>query len=694
MKSRKYFILISLIVLATAFAIISCDNRSTETQSFHIANITAVPDTIYADNNVTYSTISVIVKDDDNFAVTGESVRFRTDIGNLIYEVLTDSSGVAQSTFWDDGVVGTAHIDAFAGDESASINVVIEEEPEIESLIIEATATLQVGKTTLVRATVANSIGNVPDGTLVVFETDKGYFQDSGGVDLGSLAQITTSNSIAKVYFNSSTETGNANITAKISDVEVTHVIQIKPGTATIIDLTADPEEIQVNSGEDATIYAQLKDSYNNPVLSGIGVDFTTSLGNITEFSITDSNGIAKANFYPGVEAGIAEIEAISDSASASTAVTVFSDGVYSIEYAFNGQVDINIQGTGGQESYEIVVNLYDANGNMIDDTETVWFKFMNGPAGANINNQIFLPSSDSLSVMSDDGQAIVSISSGQVSGPIALKAYVYDDNGNEISAVKSNIVIHAGPPDSIELAIGDIDSGVNMGGGVWQIQCAAIINDQWGNPVDHGTAVWFSLEDPDSIGHDPSWATIQAEAYVQNENVEGDSLEGVAFTLLNYEGEHTNDSLIVWVEVSGAVTYTDSTLVKVPIQFANIDIVATPVHVDWNQYTNNEDSLSTTIRVLITDGQNNPINNQLVHFTTTLGMPAPNVVGGDPYTGMTGNVNGEEGLLYKIVWFQKYECTPPDDPPPGQSLVTITAMILGGDVSADEEVTLYRYID
>lgn len=695
MKSRKYLILAGLMAVVVLIAILSCDNRTTEPQTVHITNMTAVPDTIYADNNVTYSTISVTVKDDDNFAVTGEPVRFRTNIGNLIYEVLTDSSGVAQSTFWDDGAVGIAQIDAFVGDESSSVIVVIEEEPDIESLTIEASETIQVARTTLIRASVTNSIGNVPDGTIVVFETDKGFFQSTAGADLGSITQITTTNSVAKVTFNSSTETGYNHIYARIADVVADHLILIKPGTATIIDLVATPGEIQVNSGENSIITAALKDNYNNPVLSGVGVNFTTTLGNITSFGITDDNGVATATFYPGVQSGIAEIEAVSDSASATTAVTVFSDGVYSIEYAFSGQVSIDIQGTGGQESFEFVVNLYDSNGNLIDETETVWFKFMNGPAGANINNIIYLPSTDSLSVESDDGQAIVSVNSGLVAGPIALKAYTYNDLGVEIAAVKSNIVVNAGPPNSIDVSIGDMDSGVNMGGGIWQIECAAIISDQWGNPVDHGTAVWFSLTDPET-GGDPSWATIQAAAYVQNENAAGDSLEGVAFTLLNFEGSHINDTLIVWVQVSGETTYTDSSWVKMPLQYGTISVIATPSHVDWNQQTNNQSILYTTIRVLVTDGQNNPINYQVVHFTSSHGFPvAGPMFPNDPYVGVTyedptlGN-----GILHKEFGFNKYECAPPIPAPPGTTQVTIEATILGTDITGQTTVTLNRYID
>lgn len=693
MKSYK-FLSLGILLLSTLTLIVSCDNRTLKPETFFITNISAKPDTIYADNGITYSDISVTVKDDENFAVTGQEVRFRTSLGNILYTVYTDSTGIAHSTFWDDGTTGTARIDAFIGDVNATTYVEIEDAPPIEAIQITAPDAMVVGNVTQLRANITNSLGPVPDNTLILFETDLGSFQLADGTDLGSVTQIKTSNGIARVYFNCGTHTGVATISVAVSNVFEQAIIPINPGTPQKMNLIAVPNQLQVNSGEEALVTATVLDIYDNRIGAGVGVTFTTSIGNITGFSATDTDGKATAVFSPGVQSGLAQIDAVADSASASTIITVFSSEVYSINFAFAGQVDIQIQGTGGNESFETVVHLYDSNGNLIDQDVEVWFKFMTAPIGANINNQIYYPSPDSLSVLSDNGNASVSVNSGQNPGTISLKAYVFNSTGQEISAQKSNIVVHAGPPNSVNLVIGGNDTAQDMGGGVWQIQCSAIINDAWGNPVDYGTAVWFSLEDPNFPGQDPDWATIGAEAYVGNQNVSGDSLSGVAYTYLNYNGSHTNDSLYVWVEVSGqGQIFTDSTLVYMPIQYPSIDLLATPSHLDWNTQTNNQDSLATVVRVLVKDGQNNPINGQIVHFASTLGLPySPG--GGDPYLGTTANVNGMNGMLFKTFYFQKYECPPPVPAPPGTTEATITAILLGSGVSNQVTVTLNRYID
>ncbi|MCF7793792.1 MAG: hypothetical protein K9N09_08590 [Candidatus Cloacimonetes bacterium] len=702
MKSFKYLLILLVLSAAALLFITSCDDRTMEPETFFITNMSVNPDTIYADNGITYSEVAVTVKNEDNFAVTGQEVNFRSSIGNVLYSVLTDSTGIAHSTFWDDGNIGTATIDAFAGDVSASKDVVVIETPPIETINLDAPLDVIVGKVNLIKASVLNNFGPVPNNTIVVFDTDHGYFQTADGTDLGSTTQAQTSNGIAKVYFNSGTQSGLATITCSVSNVQEVAEVPVLPGNPNNMTLNADPVLIHVNANESSNITATVKDVYGNPVLPGTLVTFESTIGTVNPSDATDEYGHANTTFSPGVQAGLAEITATADSASATTQVTVISDQVYSLAYAFSGQIDINLLGTGGNESVEIVVNLYDSNGNLIDDNDDleVYFKFITAPIpgigdiGANLNNTVFYPSTDSVSVQPENGQAVVSVSSGTNPGTVGLKAYTYNASNSMISASKSNIVVHSGPPNSIELTIGDVDSGENMGGGMWQIQCAAIINDAWGNPVDYGTAVWFSLEDAEFPGTDPDWAAIGAEAYVGNENTSGDSLDGVAYTYMNYEGNHTNDSLVVWVEVSGPTsTFTDSTVVIMPIQFAQIDIVATPSHVDWTA-TNNPEYQYTLVQILVTDEQNNPINGQPVYITSTPGVPVAGPNSTTPsFIGYTGNVNGIQGMLHKSILFYKYECPAPGLVPPGTTDAVIVATLLGTGISGDITVTLNRYV-
>jgi len=681
MKPIKFINAAFIAVLAVMLLVSACDDRTMQYPKYSINIISVEPDTIYADNNITYSDIRALVKDEDNFSVTGETVTFRTDVGTILKNIITDSTGIATTTLWDSGEIGLATIDAFISDTSARTYVMIDSIPDIALLELSINSDdLNIDETTIISAYAENEVGIVPDGTLILFNCTRGFFQDAlDETNLGPTVQSTTTNGRAEAVYNAGTQSGLAVITAAIAGMTDADTLNINAGSPRFMYLYPDTTVVEANSDQTVIIYAHVEDRHHNPVGSGVGVDFTTDLGSLDEFDSTDEEGIAETEFSPGVNAGQATIEAVADSAQASTIITVTSDDINSIEFDFQGQVDIQVAGTGGQESFELKVNLYDMNGNLVDDDMMVYFELLNYPEGTNINNEGI-----SDSTMSVNGHAIVSINSGSEPGIVRVKAHTYNDLGDPVGAEKSNIVVHAGPPDSAEFSIGGHSTGINMGGGVWKVQVAAIISDAYGNPVDNGTAAYFSLP------NNPDFATIEAAAWVGNENVDGDSLAGTAFTFLTYEGTHTNDSVMVSVEVGGIETFED--VLILPIQDPVIDLVAVPAHVDWNG--DDESPKSCDIRVTVSDGQNNRIDNQIVHFSTTLGEPQqpypPDT--GDPYTGLTGIINGEHGRLDKEIEFQYYECPPPGPTGPGSTQATVTVQILGTGVTNQVTVILFRY--
>ena len=121
----------SLVPILTLIAIIlvslsaSCDKRNpppilpappipTPLSDVRIIHkMSASPDTIYADNNITYSTIKVEIRDGEGFGVPGQMVKFKTaPIGRVLADVATDSTGIATTVFWDDGQSGIATVTA------------------------------------------------------------------------------------------------------------------------------------------------------------------------------------------------------------------------------------------------------------------------------------------------------------------------------------------------------------------------------------------------------------------------------------------------------------------------------------------------------------------------------------------------------------------------------------------------------
>ncbi|MCK4311818.1 MAG: fibronectin type III domain-containing protein, partial [Candidatus Cloacimonetes bacterium] len=316
--------------------------------------------------------------------------------------------------------------------------------------------------------------------------------------------------------------------------------------------------------------------------------------------------------------------------------IDFFYDDVSYIEPLYSGQISLN-----PLEPFEYQVALKDSNGNNVQRVYDVWFKFMSKPEGTNINNVLY-NTTDSISVQSVGGVASVTLYAGNQSGTAAIKTYTYNSYNIEISIIKSNIIVHSLAPEIIELSIGGIDSGENLGNGNWGIEVSAIVTDIQGNPVQYGTAVWFSLPD------NPGWASIEAGAYVGNVNANGDSLAGVAFTQLIYEGAHTNDSLLIQAE-AGTCFETEEFIM--PLQFPILDGTVVPQLLVWIE--NNPsypDSLIATFMINLQDGQNNPIDNQQLIFYCDLGVPIDMGTDNDnnPFTENTGIVSNQHGRINK----------------------------------------------
>lgn len=87
--------------------------------------IIAEPDTIYFDDNETYSEVSVKVVDDDNDPISGLTVHYNCDLGSILSFDTTNDEGIATSTFWESGDLGTATITATVGDIWEQVTVVI-----------------------------------------------------------------------------------------------------------------------------------------------------------------------------------------------------------------------------------------------------------------------------------------------------------------------------------------------------------------------------------------------------------------------------------------------------------------------------------------------------------------------------------------------------------------------------------------
>jgi|GEM_PF-3871401 len=123
------------------------------------------------------------------------------------------------------------------------------------------------------------------------------------------------------IVWNPGITAQNATVTAQVGEVIAQKVFQVIPDPPAEIvlasfyddegDWIAVPEEgLPINFPNQVIIRATVRDKYGNPVLEGLGIQFTTTLGEIEEDGITDTNGTAYAEFSPGSIPGTALITA------------------------------------------------------------------------------------------------------------------------------------------------------------------------------------------------------------------------------------------------------------------------------------------------------------------------------------------------------------------------------------------------
>jgi hypothetical protein len=714
MKVNKLMLLVPIVLISALLILVACDNRSFEPEelpSYTIHSMTAMPDVIYADNNITTSQIKVVVRKEETSAASNITVRFLADIGGIINYTTTDSMGIAVTDFYDSGEQGIATIEARAyvlrNDvevlvASEVISVTIEAVPEVNSLNLNINAEeFPVNEVTMIQsqAFYANNLP-VPDGTMITMETTKGFFQsDLEGTSMGNYLILSTQNGTVSTYWNTGTQStpvsDPALVTAKVALQEVENEVSILPGDPRWMTLTPDVTEIEAGSNTNINIEALVKDTYGNPVLAGIGVEFSfeedSELGTLNPTLVpTDEFGLCSTSYSPGNVSGTAIINAVADSANTTTAITIMSDEVSSIEFDFDGVVDIYRQGSGGDESFEAQVNLKDMNGNPIDYEIPVFFKFLYGPEGINMTNgedTVIIEAGQTsspyaLEIVSNNGIALVAVNSGSVSGTVELQAYCFNEAGDEISAQKTNIVVHSGAPNSVSVSHDNCNDGIDVGAGFWDIEIGAFLTDDVGNPVDYGTAVHFSFPNGEP------WASLSTyETYTGNENADGDSLIGVTYTNLTYSGIYTNDELDLKVQ-SGE--FEEIVTIVLPIQNPEVNVIITPSHIYWQQGVGNTNDRIVEMTVYVADGQQNPISNQLVHFTIPLGHPSENQ--GDnqgEYYGITD----EDGYIHKFWVFEYFEV--PDCVPPAWSAtitVQMEATILECGGTDNATLTIIKY--
>ncbi len=336
--------------------------------------VTAFPDEIPADGNSTSTISAVLKRSSTSIAIAGENINFATDAGTIPAYAETNQSGVAQVSLKSSTSPDTAHVLVTYGDvksspypidvkftetvgEPANITVTAYTGGDPQNVITELPAD---GVTTAtIRAVVKDEKGMNVSGETVKFSTTVG--------DITPSAQ-TDGDGVAEVQFSSS-EVGIAQITARVDlsgggNIYDIINITLTPGPPQSVLLRFSPNSMGVkDSGKNqtVTVYADVKDSKNNPVEDGTKVVFhiiqspsgneTMSPSEGTEISTV--GGTAQASFKSDTVSGTAKIQAevtedsdgnpVTDVRSIATEIVIHSGPPYMEDIADSSTTHLTI---------------------------------------------------------------------------------------------------------------------------------------------------------------------------------------------------------------------------------------------------------------------------------------------------------------------------------------------------------------
>jgi len=355
------------------------------------------------------------------------------------------------------------------------------------------------------------------------------YFIDSGSAVDVSGTPAYEGVIVTGYYSNDVTASDGFNVYESRNDVWPYNLI-----------LFSDTDVINLDGGQTtATVTARLLNNQNDPA-KFVEIAFDATKGFIDATGITDSTGLVDVTFSDfgnPEDVGVANIDAsfvhpafgeITNNIQITIVDTAYSGTPAYLEIPSSYPDEIMVAGGGGLESTQICARVFDESGVLVDEPVSVTFTLgPNIPIGANINNIGPIDSS-----YTADGEACISLNSGTGPGPVRVTAAVTTESGEIISATEVPVIIATGPPYYIEPNY-DPGATIPIGGGAYQTEAAAMVYDLWYNPVADSTYVYWSIDPvpPDTVID----AFVEGVSFTHNENLNGDSYSGMAFTTIIY---------------------------------------------------------------------------------------------------------------------------------------------------------------
>ena len=444
-----------------------------------------------------------------------------------------------------------------------------------ESPINNNTLTLNVsptvvktGHTSVVEVTIANGGVGTADQvvTFTVSPADVGSFNPA--------SDTTDANGVAATVFTA-TKSGSANITAAVTGSTLTKSVgvsieQSQQGTNSgNVTMAVTPTLIRANGVDSSTVTVTVKDALGHAAPESTLVKFVAgekfadidgngywtagvdtmiydansnstwdALGLIQSTAYTNASGVVTVKYYAGNDAFTVYVKAtINDkdiTGFAEVPLQLTPNATINAIYLSSDSMNLSVKQTGGIETGIIRAIGYDFNGNTVPEGLVISFFILdaperNGYANARLGNVGYGPY---LGVTNSQGVATATVHSGQVAGTIKIRA-----TADTVLSNATQVMVSAGPPAHI--VVGSDTCNVPYWFTVGKTNgILAVVSDQYLNPVNDSTVVYFSCDEGTMKSHEAR--TMQHEGIAGTKWFSGnnvDSADGIVKIFAETDG-------------------------------------------------------------------------------------------------------------------------------------------------------------
>jgi len=361
-----------------------------------------------------------------NAPIPNAEISFSTTNGTISQPTATTNTEGKAYTDLRSSTVADSNVFVYAGFHTildTSSVIFVESSTESGLQLSGATELFRDGiSSTTITAIVLDENGNPVSDATVFFSANYGQIAETGITNDGGYVDVTYTADVG-------VDDADEEITATVGSSVATHAIQLFGLT---MNISASVDSIPADGNSTSIISIQLKLTETQTAVPGINIAFSSDFGYIGTVAATDEQGVASIELRAASEPGTATITAQYGLFVKTTEVEFYLNSPQSMLLSANPNF-IWVKETGNLEQTLITATVLGVQGQPIGHEVGVRFILQNSPGGgAGFVVAGGEPTAETDPIMTQQGQASVGFRAGTVSGT-AITALLGDKYNNPV---------------------------------------------------------------------------------------------------------------------------------------------------------------------------------------------------------------------------------------------------------------------